>query len=84
MNVNDKQWRDLLYKVFTMYDKDKSGYLERDEVYDILKQVEKVMNDPGFRATDETVDRMFQKMDIIGDGKISFPELYAVMRNMHK
>lgn len=84
MNQKDQQWRELIRKVFELYDKDKSGYLDRGEAHELIKRVEKSLNDPSFRADQNTVNAMFVKMDKNNDNKISFEELYDTMKHLAK
>ena len=83
MNPKEKQWHDLIYKVFKLYDKDNNGYLDRSEARVMLKKVEQVLNNSKFKADNAAVDKLFAKIDINNDNRITFDELYAAMKNIN-
>jgi len=52
---------------FDELDRDKSGYLEKNELVELLKRM-------GCSASNKNVDEVMEKLDSDGDGKISFDE----------
>ena len=58
---------------FTMFDKDKNGYIERDE----LKQM---MSKLGEKLTDGEVDEMMKEADPDNDGRVNYNEFLAMMK----
>ena len=58
---------------FTMFDKDKNGYIERDE----LKQM---MTKLGEKLTDGEIDEMMKEADTDNDGRVNYNEFLAMMK----
>ena len=58
---------------FTMFDKDKNGYIERDE----LKQM---MSKLGEKLTDGEIDEMMKEADTDNDGRVNYNEFLAMMK----
>lgn len=56
--------------IFDSFDKDKNGYLEKDEI-------KKVSEELGKPLTPEELDKVMKMMDLNKDGKISFDEFYV-------
>ena len=54
--------------IFEKYDKDKSGYLDRDEIIAVITEYK------GRKPTSKQVDRLLSKIDENNDGKISYEE----------
>ena len=72
--------RDNIRLAFNYFDKDKSGYLDKQEVASFLKAVEKSLADPRFVVDKAMTDRFFAKLDKDGNGQISFEELYEPIK----
>ena len=58
---------------FKMFDKDKNGYIERDE----LKQM---MTKLGEKLTDGEIDEMMKEADTDNDGRVNYNEFLAMMK----
>ena len=58
---------------FKMFDKDKNGYIEREE----LKQM---MTKLGEKLTDGEIDEMMKEADTDKDGRVNYNEFLAMMK----
>ena len=58
---------------FEMFDKDKNGYIERDE----LKQM---MTKLGEKLTDREIDEMMKEADTDKDGRVNYNEFLSMMK----
>jgi calmodulin len=61
-----------LRQAFNLFDKDKSGDIDKEEVGELLKTL-------GMRVTQGALDRLFAEMDVSSDGKVEFYEFAAYM-----
>ena len=61
-----------LRDAFNMFDSDRSGYIDRNEVRSLMKKLAQ-------NLTDEEVDLIMEECDTDGDGEISFEEFKAMM-----
>ncbi len=69
----DKNSRADLQRVFMMYDDNKTGYIE-------FENLKRVAEDLGEKITDEELDEMMRRADIIdNDGKVSEEEFYQII-----
>lgn len=74
---NDKDIEDIVRKAFEIYDTDKSGYLERDE---IKKLLDDACGELGAdEITDDQLEQVIKTVDENGDGKFSFDELNKII-----
>lgn len=74
---SDKEIEDIVRKAFEIYDVDKSGYLERDE---IKKLLDDACGELGAdEITDEQLTSVIETVDENGDGKFSFDELNRII-----
>ena len=68
---------EIIRNVFHKYDKDNSGYLEKDEFVsawmDVLPEAEEIFNR-------EVVEKIFERMDINDDGSIDLEEFKEARR----
>jgi Ca2+-binding EF-hand superfamily protein len=72
-----KDIEDIVRKAFEIYDTDKSGYLERDE---IKKLLDDACGELGAdEITDEQLEQVIKTVDENGDGKFSFDELNKII-----
>uniref|UniRef100_A0A914CT85 EF-hand domain-containing protein n=2 Tax=Acrobeloides nanus TaxID=290746 RepID=A0A914CT85_9BILA len=62
---DEKQLREQ----FRMFDKDNDGFIEREEMIDIVRELAL-----GRFFPPEVIDQLFREADVDGDGKISFAE----------
>ena len=73
----DSEIEDIVRKAFEIYDADKSGYLERDE---IKKLLDDACGELGAdEITEEQLDAVIQTVDANNDGKFSFEELNMII-----
>ncbi len=71
----------ILAEAFKVFDRDGSGYIDRDEMQDIFKRLET----NSFRTlTPSQVDDMLKEADTNGDGKISYEEFVKIMVSSQK
>ena len=60
---------------FSFYDEDKSGFITRNELYDVFKAFDKISPDAKQTATlDQRVDAVFKLIDKDNDNKITIDE----------
>lgn len=69
--------------LFEQFDTNKDGVLDIDEVYNMLKKVEQVMQKSGkkFNVNSDMVKKLFELTDIDGDGKITADEMSVLLKN---
>ena len=60
-------------KLFHMFDRDGSGFID-------AKELRKIMRRLGTKISSEEVERMVRKADADGDGKVNFEEFVKMMR----
>ena len=74
---SDSEIEDIVRKAFEIYDVDKSGTLERDEVKKLLNDA---CGELGAESiTDEQLDAVIATVDANNDGKISYEELFQII-----
>ena len=74
---SDQEIGEIVKKAFEIYDVDKSGTLERDEVKKLLNDA---CGELGADAiTDEQLDAVISTVDDNNDGKISYDELFQII-----
>lgn len=61
-----------LRDAFNMFDSDRSGYIDRNEVRSLMKKLAQTLSD-------EEVDLIMEECDTDGDGEISFEEFKTMM-----
>ena len=76
-NEEELKLRDIVQKAFDLYDADKSGFLEKDEIKKLLNDACGELGAPPI--TDQQLDEVIKTVDDNGDGKFSFEELYTVI-----
>ncbi|XP_064625058.1 neurocalcin homolog isoform X2 [Lineus longissimus] len=59
---------------FAIYDKDGSGYIDKEETLDILLSVQEMQGKTNKKAAEKVVKRVFNKFDVDKDGKLSKKE----------
>ena len=69
-----------MLKLFAKYDKEKKGYLTKEDVRFALEDIYKDMKLNGFHFSEGDIERIFKEADSNGDGRIQ-PEEFA--RNSH-
>ncbi|XP_041072779.1 parvalbumin-like EF-hand-containing protein [Carcharodon carcharias] len=72
------QLDETIRKAFETLDKDKSGYIEWNELKYILSTIP--TNVPIVPLSDEEADAMLQAADIDGDGRINYKEFEAMVK----
>ena len=73
----DAEIGEIVKKAFEIYDVDKSGTLERDEVKKLLNDA---CGELGADAiTDDQLDAVISTVDDNNDGKISYDELFQII-----
>ncbi|KAE9549441.1 hypothetical protein FO519_007354 [Halicephalobus sp. NKZ332] len=58
-----------LYEQFQLFDKDKDGFIERNEMIEIVRELQL-----GRFFPISVIDQLFREADVDGDGRISFQE----------
>lgn len=74
---NEAEIEEIVKKAFEIYDTDKSGFLERDE---IKKLLDDACGELGAdEITEDQLDAVIQTVDANNDGKFSFEELNQII-----
>ncbi|XP_020392877.1 parvalbumin-like EF-hand-containing protein [Rhincodon typus] len=73
-----EQFDETIRKAFETLDKDKSGYIEWNEIRYILSTIPTSV--PLAPLSDEEADAMIQAADIDGDGRINYKEFEAMVK----
>ncbi|KAK2964357.1 hypothetical protein BLNAU_888 [Blattamonas nauphoetae] len=68
-----RQEIDTLREAFVLFDTNKSGSVDREELLAIIKS----LNDSNYDEKDN--EQTFQKFDVDGNGTIDFPEFLTLM-----
>lgn len=68
-----KYSRDELHVAFRKFDQDGSGYIQANEL-------ENIMHKMGRRVNKSEIDAMVKALDTSGDGKISFDEFVQLFK----
>ena len=58
--------------VFELFDVSRSGYLTKDDLKQVCSQF-------GVRLATDDLDSMFKEADVLGKGKVGFPEFMSLM-----
>jgi Ca2+-binding EF-hand superfamily protein len=61
-------------EAFNYFDKDSSGFISEDELYQVMKKFKR-------STTRESVRKMLEIVDTNNDGQISFEEFIQIMTN---
>ncbi|KAF7810382.1 calcium-dependent protein kinase 1-like [Senna tora] len=72
MHMNRMEREDHLYTAFEYFDKDKSGYITKEELESALRKYN--MGD------EKTIKEIIAEVDIDNDGRINYEEFVAMMR----
>ncbi|XP_036610035.1 parvalbumin-like EF-hand-containing protein [Trichosurus vulpecula] len=72
------QQEEIIRKSFQMLDKDKSGFIEWNEIKYILSTIPSTV--PAAPLTDEEAEAMIQAADTDGDGRIDFEEFSDMVK----
>ena len=70
--TSEEDMKDLI-DAFIIFDKNKSGNIDKNELKDALKMI-------GLDANDATLNIMMEEMDFNGSGAIEFNEFVTLMR----
>ena len=81
MSYNNEQLRAAVDAVFSHFDADNSGTLDRGEVFNLINAAFTQMN-ANRQATQEEVDQLVAAVDTSGDGKINKQELYVIFEKV--
>jgi len=72
MDERQRDPEEDLRDAFNMFDADRSGYIDRDEVRALMKKLAQTL-------TEDEIDAIMEEVDTDGDGEISFQEFRAMM-----
>ena len=81
MSYSDEQLRQAVDAVFSQFDADNSGTLDRNEVCNLVNAALNQMG-AGRQATPEEVNGLIQAVDSNNDGKIAKMELYEIFKRV--
>jgi calcium-dependent protein kinase len=65
---------DYLKMTFAYFDKDKSGFITREELRNVLK------SEDGFNIPDKEIEKLIKEVDFNQDEKIDYTEFLAMMK----
>ena len=67
-------------EIFNAYDTDKSGYIERSELAEVLKGLHFGLGIPA--PTNEDIDKELKRLDTNKDGKVSKTEFRVLVKDL--
>lgn len=79
--MDDSILRMYIDEVFSYYDHDRSGTLDKRELVGFFNQLFQSFNDPR-RVDQNTVNQMLAACDMNRDGQVSKPELFTVFKRV--
>lgn len=79
--INDpKNFESIVNAAFDQADKDKSGFVERNELKAVFDEISNQFKAP--KATEEEVDKQLKRLDTNKDGKISKAEFSVLVKEI--
>ena len=81
MSYSDEDLKNAVNAVFDVYDKDKSGTLEADEICQLINDALKHMGQ-NRNVTQQEVQQFIQAVDKNSDGKVAKPELFEIFKKV--
>ena len=81
-NSNQKNIRKVAKEIFNRFDKDKSGFIEKDELREILITVSKQLNLP--ILTEKEIEEGLKQLDNNNDGKLQFDEFLKFYEQLYE
>jgi len=70
--LSDKNTKEEIDRVFKLFDKDRNGTLEADDLSRVCKEL-------GEDMTEEDIREVITRMDVDGDGAVGLDDFYAVI-----
>merc|ERR1712184_36084 len=70
--LSDKNTKEEIDRVFKLFDKDRNGTLEADDLSRVRKEL-------GEDMTEEDIREVITRMDVDGDGAVGLDDFYAVI-----
>ena len=81
-NSNQKNIRKVAKEIFNRFDKDKSGFIEKDELRELLITVSKQLNLPFL--TEKEIEEGLKQLDNNNDGKLQFDEFLKFYEQLYE
>ena len=81
-NSNQKNIRKVAKELFNRFDKDKSGFIEQDELRELLITVSKQLNLP--ILTEKEIEEGLKQLDNNNDGKLQFDEFLKFYEQLYE
>ena len=81
-NSNQKNIRKVAKEIFNRFDKDKSGFIEKDELRELLITVSKQLNLP--ILTEKESEEGLKQLDNNNDGKLQFDEFLKFYEQLYE
>ena len=81
-NNNQKHIRKVAKEIFNRFDKDKSGFIEKDELRELLFTVSKQLNLP--ILTEKEIEEGLKQLDNNNDGKLQFDEFLSFYEQLYE
>ena len=70
--ITDKNTKEEIDRVFKLFDKDRNGTLEADDLHRVCKEL-------GEDMPEEDIREVIQRMDLDGDGAVGLDDFYNVL-----
>merc|ERR1711964_220949 len=70
--MSDKDTKEDIYKVFRLFDDDKTGYIT-------INNLKRVAKDLGETMSNEDLEEMIERADSSGSKQVSFEDFYNIM-----
>jgi calmodulin len=77
INLTDEQLEEVK-KVWSVYDKDNNGYLDKDELKSFIKDLNVFMEMIGMALTENEIEELIAITDQNGDGNVDYEEFARV------
>ena len=81
-NSDQKNIRKVAKEIFNRFDKDKSGFIEKDELRELLITVRKQLNLP--ILTEKEIEEGLKQLDNNNDGKLQFDEFLKFYEQLYE
>ena len=81
-NSNQKNIRKVAKEIFNRFDKDKSGFIEKDELRELLITVSEQLNLP--ILTEKEIEEGLKQLDNNNDGKLQFDEFLKFYEQLYE
>ena len=78
MKITQNEMNQMIRKAFNLYDADKSGVLDKNEIRTLLNDLMAELQAPSI--SDEILDKIISMVDENNDGAFDFKEFYKIIQ----